>query len=189
MLDGHGDPPLSDLGHWQAQRVGDRLAVEPISAIYTSSLVRTKQTANPLATASGLIPQEVPALREIFLGEGEGGLLRQWVAEGHPIIQKMFSQRDWGVIPGAESAEELTARCSTALAEVAERHRDEVVAVFVHGGVIGALVGHALRTSAFAHAGSRHTGITHLVITSDRWILRSFNDAGHIGTLTADTQL
>jgi probable phosphoglycerate mutase len=189
MLDGHGNPPLSELGLWQADRVGQRLSNEKISAIYTSNLVRTQQTAAPLARTLGIQPKPVFALREIFLGSGEGGVFRKWIAEEHPVAVEMYNKGDWGVIPGAESAAQLTTRCAPALSEIAANHVSELVAVFVHGGVIGALIGNALGTSAFAHAGSRHTALTHLVITPERWIVRSFNDASHMGTITSDTQL
>lgn len=189
MLDGHGNPPLSELGLWQADRVGDRLSREDISAIYTSNLIRTHQTAAPLAMALDIEPKPVFDLREIFLGSGEGGIFRKWMAEDHPVAVEMYAKGDWGVIPGAESASELMARCAPAVSKIAADHVGELVAVFVHGGVIGALVGNALGTSAMAHAGSRHTALTHLVITPERWILRSFNDASHMGTITADTQL
>ena len=189
MLDGHGNPPLSELGLWQADRVGERLSDEPISAIYTSNLVRTHQTAAPLAKSLSIEPTPVYDLREIFLGSGEGGIFRKWVAEEHPIAVEMYTKGDWGVIPGAESSAELTARCAPALSKIAADHIGELVAVFVHGGVIGSLVSNALGTSAFQHAGSRHAALTHQVITSEQWIVRSFNDASHMGTITTDTQL
>src|SRR5690606_25618435 len=49
LVDGHGDPPLGELGRWQAKLVGDRLKDEAIRAIYVSTLCRTHQTAAPLA--------------------------------------------------------------------------------------------------------------------------------------------
>lgn len=189
MHEGHGNPPLSPLGLWQADQVGARLKSEPISAIYTSNLVRTQQTAAPLAAAKGINPVEVADLREVFLGDAEGGLLRKWMVDEHPIALAVFEKGDWGVIPGAESGDQLRDRCASALSGIAQSHTDELVAVFVHGGVIGSLVAHAYGTNAFAHAGSRHTAITHLVITPERWIVRSFNDASHMGTITNDTQL
>lgn len=189
MLGGHGNPSLSELGLWQAEQVGARLVNEPISAIYTSNLTRTKQTAAPLATAKGIEPIEVHDLREVFLGEAEGGLFRKWMVEEHPLALKVHADGDWGAIPGAETSDELQARCAPALSEIARRHANQVAAVFVHGGVIGALMAQALGTKAYLHTGSRHTGITHLVITRERWIVRSFNDASHIGTITSDTQL
>ena len=38
LRDGHGDPPLSELGRWQAEQVGERLKDEAITAIYVSTL-------------------------------------------------------------------------------------------------------------------------------------------------------
>ena len=34
--------------------------------------------------------------------------------------------------------------------------------------------------------GVRNASLTHVVLTDDRWILRSFNDAAHTGSLVAD---
>ncbi|HEX7992536.1 MAG TPA: histidine phosphatase family protein, partial [Streptosporangiaceae bacterium] len=48
LVDGHGDPPLSELGRSQALRVRDRLAETGIDAIYVTTLCRTAQTAAPL---------------------------------------------------------------------------------------------------------------------------------------------
>src|SRR5690606_32785120 len=62
LRDGHGDPPLSELGRWQAEQVGERLKDEAITAIYVSTLVRTHQTAAPLAAHLGLEPVVEPDL-------------------------------------------------------------------------------------------------------------------------------
>lgn len=190
LVDGHGDPPLTALGHHQAELAAQRLAGEPITAIYVSSLTRTQQTAAPLAARLGLTPTVEPDLREVFLGEGEGGHFRQMSAENHPAVLAMRAQREWGVIPGAETNQQLEARTVGAVELIAQRHPDQMVAVFCHGGVIAAIVGHAIGVGPFIFHGSRHTGISHLVVNpphvDERWIVRSFNDGGHAGTLAAD---
>ena len=43
------DPPLSRLGHEQARRVGEWLAEEGIDRIYSSPMLRARETAEPLA--------------------------------------------------------------------------------------------------------------------------------------------
>ena len=48
---------------------------EPIDAIYVTTLRRTHETAAPLAARLGITPIEEPDLREVFLGEWEGGHL------------------------------------------------------------------------------------------------------------------
>ena len=186
LVDGHGDPHLSDRGRYQATLVGDRLADEPISAIYASTLTRTQQTAAPLAERTGLPVRIEPDLREVFLGEWEGGLLRQKQAEEHPAAVALRANREWSEIPGAESNDEFSARTVGAVTRLAEAHRDELVAAFCHGGVIGAVLGHAAGVDPFTFNGSRHTAIAHLVVQPSGWVIRSFNDAGHAGRLTAD---
>ena len=51
-------------------------------------------------------------------------------------------------------------------------------------------MGHAVGLGPFGFNGSRHTALSHLVVNpadhAERWVLRSFNDAGHAGTLVSD---
>src|SRR3954451_7827978 len=89
LVGGHGDPALAPDGEVQAERVADRLESQRIDAIYVTTLRRTAQTAAPLAARLGLTPVVEADLREVYLGEWEGELFRQRVAEGHPIAQQM----------------------------------------------------------------------------------------------------
>lgn len=189
LVDGHGDPPLSELGHFQAELVGRRLRDERIGAIYVSSLTRTQQTAAPLAATLGIEPTVEPDLREVFLGQAEGGYLRQMSAEGHPAAVALRANRQWAEIPGAESNEQLTTRVVAALERIVAAHRDELVVAFCHGGVIGAALGHAAGVNPFTFNGSRHTAISHVVRNPASWVIRSFNDGAHAGRLTADHPL
>jgi probable phosphoglycerate mutase len=185
MMDGHGDPPLAPDGHEQARLVGARLAGEPLDAIYVSPLQRTHQTAAPLVTVIGLEPTIEPELREVHLGEWEGGSFRKHVADGHPIAQRMFETRRWDAIPGAEANEAFSGRIADALQRLHERHRDGRIAVFVHGGVIGAAVAHTVGGDPFGLAAVDNGSITHLVVLDDWWHLRTYNDTGHLGPFLA----
>src|SRR5690606_7915241 len=100
---------------WQAERVGERLAEETIHAIYVTTLQRTAQTAAPLAKRLGITPVVEPDLREVFLGEWEGGVLRQKAAVLDPLYVKVQEQEDWGLIPGAESWQALVDRCTAGI--------------------------------------------------------------------------
>ncbi len=189
LVDGQGDPPLSSLGEFQARLVGERLASEPIDAIYGSSLQRTVQTVAPLSRLLGLEIGIEPDLREVHLGEGEGGRFRQMAAEGHPAALRMRTNREWGEIPGAESNAIFTARTVGAIETIGRRHPEQLVVVACHGGVVGALLGHATGTDPFTFAGCRNGAISLLVVDPNGpWIVRSFNDAAHTGPLTADAE-
>lgn len=186
LVDGHADPALSELGRWQADRVADRLEGEEIAAIYVSTLQRTHQTASPLATRLGIEPVIVPDLREVHLGEWEGGLYREKVAAGDPAAEVMFREERWDAIPGAESNDALATRTVGAVAKLHADHPDQMIVAVVHGGVIGALVGHAARADrGFAFVGADNGSIHHLVVTERRWMIRRYNDTGHLGSMSA----
>lgn len=189
LVDGHGDPPLSDVGLWQAERLGLRLGVEPVDAIYVTTLQRTVQTASPLAERHGITPIVEPDLREVFLGEWEGGIYRFKAIERDPVFVHAMSEGEWGLIPGAESNAELAARVRPAIARIVERHRDQRVVVVAHGGVIGSVLAEATGGRPFAFAGADNGSISHLVAIGDRYVLRRFNDTGHLAgelSITAD---
>lgn len=182
LVDGHADPPLDPVGHREAERVADRLDREEISAIYVTPLRRTAQTAAPLAQRLGIEPQVEPDLREVHLGEWEGAAFRRHVVERHPTALKVFTEERWDLIPGAESMEELAGRVRRGITRIAQAHPDQRIAVFAHGGVIGTIVSLATGGRPFAFVGADNGSITHLVVQGDRWILRRFNDTGHLGT-------
>jgi probable phosphoglycerate mutase len=183
MVDGHGDPPLADEGEREAELVGDRLAVEPIEAVYVSGLRRTVQTAAPLAKRLGLTPAVEPGLREVKLGDWEGGAFRIRVAENHEIAQRMWASQRWDAIPNAESTEDLAARVRASIERIAAAHPDQRVAVFTHGGVIGQLVAMATGSQPFAFIAADNASITQLVVVEGRWIIRRFNDTAHLHTV------
>jgi probable phosphoglycerate mutase len=186
LKDGHGDPPLAPEGHEQARLVGDRLAAEhesgrTIAAIYVSSLTRTHETAAPLAALLGMEPVEVSDLREVHLGEWEGGALRLKAAEGDPVYFEVIERQRWDVIPGAESSEAFAARLWAGLGGVVAAHPDQTVVVVVHGGVIGQLLADTVGVQGFTFAGADNTSISELVVDAKgRWWLRRFNDTAHL---------
>ena len=180
LLDGHGDPPLSERGLKQARRVGARLAAAGIDAIYVSTLRRTAQTAAPLAEQLGLDVRVEAGLREVHLGDWEGGVYRQMVASSHPLSQRVFTEERWDVIPGAEPAALFAGRVRAAVERVAAGHPGQRVAVFTHGGVIGQVLALASGSRPFAFIGADNASISRLAIAGDRWIVRGFNDAAHL---------
>jgi probable phosphoglycerate mutase len=180
LVDGHGDPPLSAEGEAQARQVCGRLATASIDAIYVTTLRRTAQTAAPLAARLGLGPRVEADLREVHLGEWEGGIFRKNVADGHPISLRMQEEQRWDVIPGAESSAALAGRVQAAIERIAAAHPGQRVAAFTHGGVIGQALALASGSRPFAFLGAENTSISRLVITGSRWIVRGFNDTAHL---------
>jgi probable phosphoglycerate mutase len=160
--------------------VADRLAEEDIAAIYVTNLRRTVETAAPLAARLGLEPTVEPELREVHLGEWEGGEFRKHVMEGHPIAVRMREEQRWDVIPGAEPTAKFSARVRNAIGGIAARHPDQCVAAFTHGGTIGQILADASGSRPFAFSGSDNGAVSHLVVLNDRWTIRRYNDTGHL---------
>lgn len=128
---------LDDLGRRQAELLVERLAGHSIDAIFASSLVRTQQTAAPVAAARGLAVRVLPGLREVPAGEDEMS------SDATRYIGSMIA---WGQgdlrakVPGGEDALEFLARFDAAI--------DEVVASGVESAVVVSH-GAALRTWAW----------------------------------------
>jgi probable phosphoglycerate mutase len=182
LVDGHGDPPLSEEGREQALRAAERLvwSGEQIAAVYVTTLRRTHETARPLVERLGIEPAVEPDLREVFLGEWEGGEFRRRVADGDPIAMQMYEQQRWDVIPGAEPADDFESRVRRGIERLAARHRDELVVAVVHGGVIGQVMSIATGAKGFAFTGSDNASLSHVVVDDDRWVVRCFNDTSHL---------
>ena len=183
LVDGHGDPELHPNGEQQALRVGERLKGQRIDAVYVTNLRRTAQTAAPLCAHLGITPVVEPDLREVCLGEWEGGVLRMKAHDNDPIYLRMQEEQRWDVIPGAESWATLNTRIVRGLQRIHANHRDQLVVVVVHGGVIGHILAHATGARPFAFNGADNGSISHIVMLDERIMVRRFNDASH---LTAD---
>jgi probable phosphoglycerate mutase len=180
LVDGHGDPPLDPVGVEQAERVAARLAGEDIAAIYVTTLRRTVETAAPLARRLGIEPRVEPNLREVFLGEWEGGLLRVKAEERDPAFVRAIEEERWDPIPGAEPIDMFRDRVLAGVAAVAGAHADERVVVVTHGGVIGQILSSATGARGFAFIGADNASISHIVVEDDRIALRRFNDTTHL---------
>jgi 2,3-bisphosphoglycerate-dependent phosphoglycerate mutase len=182
LLEGHSNPPLAPSGHEQALRVADRLAALPLCALYVTPLQRTHQTAAPLAERLGLVPTEIADLREVFLGEWEGGEFRRRAIDGSNRYRQVMAQERWDLIPGAESGQAFADRVRRGIeAIVADAGPGAPVAAFVHGGVIGEACRQATASRPFAFLFADNCSITRLVVLGDgRWLLRTFNDVTHL---------
>jgi probable phosphoglycerate mutase len=180
LVDGHGDPPLAPEGMVQANRVAAHLVKTRIDAIYVTTLQRTVQTAAPLAARLALTPTVCADLREVYLGEWEGGLFRQRVAQNDPIAVRMRAEQRWDAIPGGESIADLSARVRRGVERIAAAHPDQRVVVFTHGGVIGQIIAEATGCGPFAFVGADNGSVSCVVVTEAGWLVRGYNDISHL---------
>lgn len=182
LLEGQADPALSPAGERQAQAVAAALSGEPLAGLYVTPLRRTAQTAAPLAAATGLEPVVLPELREVHLGELDGGAFRIAVARRDPLVAEVFAKQRWDVIPGAESAEAFARRTRAGMERILEGVQPgATVAAVVHGGVIGELCRQASDSRPFAFVHADNGSLTRIAVLPDgRWWVRTFNEGGHL---------
>jgi 2,3-bisphosphoglycerate-dependent phosphoglycerate mutase len=180
LREGHGDPPLDPVGEHQAELLAERLRHEQIDAIYVTSLQRTHQTAEPLARHLGLDIVEEPDLREVFLGDWEGGEFRVRAAAGDPIFRQIWEEERWDVIPGGEAHDAFDERVWRGFQRIVTAHPDQRVMAVAHGGVIGQLLHRVTGSRRFAFSGADNASISEVVASPERIVLRRYNDVSHL---------
>lgn len=139
---GQLDVPLSEEGMRQAKAVAAWLGGQQVafSAVYTSDLLRARQTAQPIGERLGLVPQPVQALREIYAGEWQG-LLTGEIEQRYPgQLARWYEQAHTFRLPGGETIPEVRARVLAWYLEAVEAHRGEAIVVVSHGMAIRSLL-------------------------------------------------
>ena len=71
-IQGQADPPLDEMGREQARRLAERLHGEPIVALYTSPLLRARETAGIIGQALDVPVTPDERLKEYDVGDVAG---------------------------------------------------------------------------------------------------------------------
>lgn len=157
-VQGQLDADLDDTGREQAARAAAALALPRPTLLWSSDLVRARDTAAYFAGATGLDPTYDARLREFDLGERQG-LTHEEYAAIAPEEFELFRQGYYDDAPGAESVADVRERMSAVLRELLAVLGPEETGIAVsHGAAIrvavGALLGwpddgfHSLRALA-----------------------------------------
>jgi broad specificity phosphatase PhoE len=131
---GHADPPLNDAGRAQALDCADELRAETFAAVYTSPLLRARETAAILAHELGLEPLADESLQEVDVGSWSG-LTREEVETRFPDGYTRWLDYGHGWDDG-ESYDDLGRRVTAGLLGIAGRHPNATVLGVTHGGPI-----------------------------------------------------
>lgn len=184
-VQGWADPPLSELGKWQAERVAQRLALVDFTAIYTSTLQRAFQTAQIIADKIGVTPVPDPRLREHGMGEATGMIwgreaffsrwtfLTEIASQGKPIRTH---------IPGAEPHHIFIKRVNHSIGEIRQTHSKGDVAIVAHGGVFRHYLADLLKASlGVAEFSFDNVSLSQIEFTEENFAkIRFVNDCCHL---------
>ena len=179
---------LTDLGRRQAAALRDRWAAAGslrADVLMTSELPRAIETAQIVAPALGFHEvQRDCDLCEVHTGEADGSDWADYVERYGSL--DMPAEPDRSFAPGGDSWNSFHERVRATMNRLAADRVDQTVVAVCHAGVIVASLRVVLD---FPHSGSgarllpTNTGLTEWEHEPavDRWTLRVYNDASHLG--------
>jgi len=121
-------PSLSEQGEGQAEQLAHQLSRNNFDAIYASDMVRTQQTAEPLAHALGKTVEILPGLREIEAGRYNNTTTKR------ADLTYLVAPADWlngdvkDAIPGSISGEQFNDRFTAAVQKIYDSGHNKPVA-------------------------------------------------------------
>lgn len=130
---------LAAEGRRQAELLAKRLKNYPITALYSSDLIRAEETARIISREIGLENTVVKNLHEISFGVMTGlpdPYIAEHFQEFHAEQQKMDSDLPY---PGGECGRDVWNRAEPVIRGLAENAAGDI-AIVVHGGIIRTMV-------------------------------------------------
>jgi broad specificity phosphatase PhoE len=121
-------PSLSEEGQAQAEQLAHQLSRNNFDGIYVSDMVRTQQTAEPLAHALGKQIEVLPGLREIDAGWYNN------TSSKRRDLTYLLAPADWlngdieDAIPGSTSGKEFNDRFTAAVQKIYDSGNSKPVA-------------------------------------------------------------
>lgn len=188
---GHSPSPLTALGLQQAEQTAAHFAAQESSQqtqrIYTSDLMRARQTAEPIAKTLGLELLSEPGLRERSVGELDGKTFLYAQEEAPELWQGLIGQDPSWCPPGGESVQEAYDRMRDCLETLLTRHVGEHViavthAIAIHLG-INALLGVGSPAAMGIYFSVANSSRSTFVIGPKRTQVTGINQVNHLAAL------
>lgn len=179
------DVDLSEEGFRQADLVGARMKDWGIQKVYSSDMIRARQTAETANKHWHVEHEIIPGLREMDFGDMEGLTVEEMntiYAEFWKEQEKMEKDMRY---PGGESATDVAERGIVALWQIVDSGLD-CVAVATHGvwirAMVCALFGIDMARWKTLGVTFENSGITQIDYDPQKklFTLERFNDAAHL---------
>lgn len=139
-LQGQLDVPLNETGLNQVRALAESLKGKTFSAIYSSDLMRARQTSGIIAEVLGMPITFDRRLREISQGEVEGMLFSEVIQRFENALADRTRDPVYSRLPGGESVAELAARFLECIDEIAAAPYEHPVLVVAHGLAIATML-------------------------------------------------
>ena len=137
-IQGHREVPLNAKGREQAHALARAAADARVTALWASTLLRARQTAEVVATALGIEPAFDARLAETYRGAWEGRLAEDIAREEPDAFGAWLGPDPDFRFPGGESLVEQQRRVLAALDEIGRTGAaaEDRALVVCHGGSI-----------------------------------------------------
>ncbi len=178
----HMDTALSAIGERQATETGQFLSTRQIDAVYTSPMLRARQTAERVCQPHGLSATPIPDLIEADLGTWEGLSWDEIKRHDADSYQRFVERPDLYGYGGGESITQVCDRALPAIKNLLSDNVGRVIAVVTHRIVIRSCVAQLLGLPlAEARRLSPSTcGLTLLRFRRDELEVTTFNAVFHL---------
>jgi broad specificity phosphatase PhoE len=143
-FNGRRNLPLTDVGREYCQRLAVQLATQPLDAIISSPLLRSKETAEILARPHELAVKIDERLAEMDYGIWEGLTYEEAQSLDRELYSRWESDPAIVAPPGGESGEQVAARVVTAFGDILNQYRQQQVLIVAHKTVNRILLCHIL---------------------------------------------
>lgn len=153
------DPALTPFGRAQAEAMAVRIAEEGVDHLYASPYRRARETAAPLAKATGLDAVVVDGLAEV--GVAVEGLTQEEVDRYFVEGSQRPLAEHWDGWPGAETFHAFHGRVTAAVEDVLARHG--VRPTREHDFTVWEMPDPPPRIAIVAHGGTNSVALTHLL--------------------------
>lgn len=183
VCEGRADFPLTGLGLDQADRAGQWISAHyRLSAIYSSPLIRARQTAQAVADAAGLPVTELADLMEFNNGLLAGVPISE-VAHRFPVVPDVAPHE---AVYAQETKLEFRLRAENVMSKILHDHASsDAVCIVTHGGMINQLYRAFMRLPVDFNAWitSADTGIHEWVALEEGRGITFLNAIAHLSDL------
>jgi len=149
--------PLTELGRQQAMQLAQAMAAVPVTRIYSSPLLRARQTAEILSAALGAPIEITDALREFDCGIAEGRSDDEAWSLSRRVMDDWLGRGDLSSrIEGGENFKDIQARFVPFVERLVQERRGSRANLILlgHGGVFSAMLPLVLANIDAAFVGS-----------------------------------
>lgn len=181
-MQGHIDLPLNATGLTQALAIGHHFSGIWADALYSSDLLRARQTAQPIAESLKLPIVLRPDLRERNFGRCEG-LTFEEIVEKFPEDARAIKRRDPDYVSsGGESRRQHQSRILEHVGSLVSDHPGQSIVVVTHGGVLDVIYRrvHGWPPNAPRDYPIPNAGINWVSIDGERWRIESWGETAHL---------